>query len=131
MSNLLQHFPHFACMSPDEVRDIIQTWWQYYYWNDTKTNPEGESLQTCMTKYGVGGWYSPEKDMIYACIFMSEVKGHPWENNWLLGIKHFSGDQGNVTLYENEGTNYHLSPSSPLGAQITSLLDESREFEEV
>ena len=48
----------------------MQTKWDFYYWNETMVNHEGESLRECMERYGVGGWYSEKKDMVAALIFL-------------------------------------------------------------
>lgn len=87
-------------------------------------NDEGESLRACMERYGVGGWYSEEKDMVAALIFKAADKDAG--NSWLLGLKHLNNDmQPAVRLYEDDPHTYHLSLATSLGAQITSLLAES------
>ena len=98
----------------------MQTNWDYYYWNETKVNDEGESLEACMERYGVGGWYSEEKDMVAALVFLSTDKTAG--NSWLLGIKHLNDEQGAARMYEDDPRNYRLSLATPLGAQITSAL---------
>ncbi len=101
----------------------IQAKWDFYYWNETKLNDEGESLRACMERYGVGGWYSEEKDMVAALVFLSADKTAA--KSWLLGIKHLNGKQGAAGMYENDPRVYHLSLSTSLGAHITNLLAES------
>lgn len=98
----------------------MQTNWDCYYWNETKVNDEGESLEACMECYGVGGWYSEEKDMVAALVFLSTDKTAG--NSWLLGIKHLNDEQGAARMYEDDPRVYHLSLATPLGAHITSAL---------
>lgn len=116
--------------SGTEVRSStgMQTKWNFYYWNETETNHEGESLRTCMDRYGVGGWYSEERDIVAALVFKSADKTAA--NSWLLGIKHLNGKQETARLYEDDPRTYRLSLATSLGAHITSLLAEM-EFEEV
>uniref|UniRef100_A0A7S2Z1P9 Uncharacterized protein n=1 Tax=Chloropicon laureae TaxID=464258 RepID=A0A7S2Z1P9_9CHLO len=113
--------------SGSEVRSStgMQTKWDFYHWNETETNHEGESLRACMDRYGVGGWYSTERDMVAALVYKTAAKTAA--NSWLLGIKHLNGKQETARMYEGD---YHLSLATPLGAHITSLLAE-REFVEV
>ena len=101
------------------VRDM-QTKWDFYHWNETKVNAEGESLRDCMDRYGVGGWYSKEKDMVAAFVFLSSEKTA--QKSWLLGIKHMNGKQEVAQLYEADPRAYHLSLTTTLGARITGLL---------
>ena len=105
-----------------EVRNStgMQTKWNFYYWNETKVNHEGESLRACMERYGVGGWYSEEKDMVAALVFLSTDKTAA--NSWLLGIKHLNDKQEAARMYEDDPRVYHLSLATSLGAHITSVL---------
>jgi len=117
--------------SGSEVRSStgMQTTWNFYYWDETETNHEGESLRACMDRYGVGGWYSQERDMVAALVYKTAAKTAA--NSWLLGIKHLNGGkQETARLYEEDPRTYRLSLATTLGAHITSLLAE-REFEEV
>ena len=98
----------------------MQTKWDFYHWNETALNHDGESLRTCMMRYGVGGWYSTENDMVAALIFMSADKTAG--NSWLLGIKHLNGKQGVARIYEADPHEYHLSLDTSLGTQVTGLL---------
>ena len=66
-------------------RTGMQTKWSSYYWNEMEVNSQGESLRQCMERYGVGGRYSEDKDMIAALVFLSVDKTA--ENSWVLGIK--------------------------------------------
>ena len=101
----------------------MQTKWNFYHWNETKVNRYGESLRACMKRYGVGGWYSEEKDMIAALIFLSTSKTAA--DSWLLGIKHLNGNQEVARASEDDPNAYHLSPGTSLGAHITGLLEGS------
>eukprot|EP00605_Chrysophyceae_sp_TOSAG23-4_P000779 GSChrysophyteH1.ASY1.ANO1.868.1 assembled CDS len=101
----------------------MKTKWNFYYWNETKVNQEGESLRACMERYGVEGWYSEEKDMVAALVFLSADKTAA--NSWLLGMKHLDGNQEAAGMYEDDPRNYHLSLATSLGAHITNLLAES------
>ena len=83
-------------------------------------NHEGESLRECMDRYGVGGWYSEEKDMVAALVFLSADKTA--SNSWLLGIKHLNDKQEAAQMYEDDPRAYHLSLTTSLGAHITSVL---------
>ena len=106
----------------------MQTNWDCYYWNETKVNHEGESLRACVERYGVGGWYSEEKDMAAALVFLSADKTAA--SSWLLGIKHLYGEQEATQMYEDDPRVYRLSLATSLGAHITNLLAES-EFKEL
>ncbi len=103
-----------------KVRNNMQTKWDFYYWKETKVNHEGESLRACMERYGVGGWYSEEKDMVAALVFLSAKKTPG--NSWLLGIKQLNDKQMAARLYEDDPRVCHLSLATSLGAQITSVL---------
>lgn len=98
----------------------MQTEWDFYHWDETKVNEMGESLRMCLVQYGAGGWYSTEKDMVVALIFLSPEKTAA--NSWLLGMKHLDGEQGAARLYETAPRVYRLSPRTSLGAQITESL---------
>lgn len=100
-----------------------QSVWDFYYWNETDTNPEGESLRICMERYGVGGWYSKEKDMVAALVFKSAEKTAG--NSWLLGLKRLNNEQAEVRMYEDNPFTYHLALDTTLGANITTLLASS------
>ena len=102
----------------DEVQQ-----WSFYYWNETKLNTEGESLRQCVERYGVGGWYSQEKDMLAALVFLCREKTAG--NAWLLGIKHLNCKQAAAKMYENDPCCYRLSPHPSLGKHITCRLGES------
>ena len=73
-----------------------------------------------MERYGVGGRYSEDKDMIAALVFLSVDKTA--ENSWVLGIKRLNGKQGAARMCENDPHAYHLSLGTSLGAHITTLL---------
>lgn len=100
--------------------NVMQTEWQFYQWSETKTNHDGESLRACMERYGVGGWYSEEKDMVAALIFLSADRSP--NNSWLLGIKHLDGEQLPARVYDDHLYTYKLSLNTSLGAHISSLL---------
>ena len=68
----------------------MQTEWSFYYWSDTATNSNGESLKKCVKLYGVGGWVSTEQDMIAALVFKSAEKTAG--NSWLLGLKRLNNE---------------------------------------
>ena len=101
----------------------VKTEWEYYYWDETKTNTQGESLRTCMERYGVGGWYATRKDMAVALIFLCADRSAG--NAWLLGVKHMDHVQGDARLYEELPRTYHLLPTTALGKEITQLLEAS------
>ena len=105
------------------AQTAAQSIWEFYYWNETDTNPEGESLRTCMERYGVGGWYSKEKDMVAALVFKSAEKTAG--NSWLLGLKRLNNEQAEVRMYEENPFTYHLALDTTLGANITMLLASS------
>ena len=105
------------------AQTAAQSIWEFYYWNETDTNPEGESLRTCMERYGVGGWYSKEKDMVAALVFKSAEKTAG--NSWLLGLKRLNNEQAEVRMYEENPFTYHLPLDTTLGANITMLLASS------
>ena len=108
--------------SSTEVRNStgMQTKWNFYHWNETKMNHKGESLRECMERYGVGGWYSEEKDMVAALVFLSADKTAA--NSWLLGIKHLDDTQATARMYDDDPRTYHLALTTSLGAHITSGL---------
>ena len=101
----------------------MQTEWKHYDWNETFTNNEGLSLRGCMSRYGVGGWYSNDNDMVAALIFLSADKSA--DNAWLLGLKHLNGKQGSVRTHDEALYTYKLSPDTLLGANIKNLLANS------
>ena len=94
----------------------MQTEWKHYDWNETFTNNEGLSLRGCMSRYGVGGWYSNDNDMVAALIFLSADKSA--DNAWLL-------EQGSVRTHDEALYTYKLSPDTLLGANIKNLLANS------
>lgn len=98
----------------------MQTKWDFYYWSEAEVNQEGESLRECMERYGVGGSYSEEMDMVAALIFMSAEKTAA--DSWLLGVKHLDDTQGTPRMHEDDPRTYRLSPTTSLGAHITSAL---------
>lgn len=98
----------------------MKTKWGFYQWSETKTNSEGLSLRECMERYGVGGWYSNDQDMVAALIFLSAEKSDG--NSWLLGIKHLDGRQGSARLYDEDLYTYNLALNTSLGNHVTSLL---------
>jgi hypothetical protein len=101
----------------------MQTKWNFYHWSDAEMNGEGKSLKTCMECYGVGGWYSKEKDMVAALIYLSADKTAG--SSWLLGIKHLNNKQEVARIYDADPNTYHLSLDTALGGRITSLLASS------
>ena len=101
----------------------METKWNFYYWDETQVNHEGESLRACMERYGVGGWYSEEKDMVAALVFLSADTTAA--KSWLLGIKHLNDKQETAGMYEDDPRTYRLSLATSLGAHITNLLAES------
>ena len=101
----------------------MQTEWKHYDWDETFTNNEGLSLRECMSRYGVGGWYSNDKDMVAALIFLSADKSA--HNSWLLGLKHLNGKQGSVRAHDEALYTYKLLPDTLLGANIKNLLANS------
>jgi hypothetical protein len=102
----------------------MQTTWMFYHWNETYANTKGQSLRTCVKRYGVGGWFSEKQDMVAALVFLSADRTPG--NSWLLGIKHLDGDeQAAATMYEEDPYAYHLSLETPLGVTITNLLAKS------
>jgi hypothetical protein len=105
----------------------LQTEWDYYYWDDDETNQNGESIKTCMERYGVTGWYQREAQTASALVFLSSERTHA--NAWLLGMKNLDG-QLSMRIYENCPTTYRLSIDTSLGVSITALLVDSV-FEEI
>ena len=113
--------------SMDIGKILMQTTWRYYYWSETDMNREGESLRTCLERYGVGGWYSND-GRAAALVFYSAEKSAGY--SWLLGMKHVNGEeevsqgplQLNAGLYERMQGTFHLSPDTSLGRQITEQL---------
>ena len=100
----------------------LQTEWQYYYWDDIETNDQGESINTCIERYGVGGWYQKEGQTAAAVVFLSSKK--TFAKCWLLGMKNLDGQLTMGNLEESPST-YHLSINTSLGKSITELLSES------
>ena len=104
--------------------------WDFYHWDDTMVNQKGESLEWCLEHYGVGGTYSPKKHIFTATVFLSSEQMP--DNAWFLGAKFYDcNTQLPMTddMYrETPPSTYHLSPSTPLGMQITELLASSMEF---
>jgi len=100
----------------------LQTEWDYYYWDDDETNQNGESIKTCMERYGVTGWYQRAAQTAVALVFLSSEKTHA--NTWLLGMKNLDG-QLSMRNHENCPTTYRLSIDTSLGVSITALLADS------
>lgn len=108
-----------------------RTKWDFYYWSENETNREGKTLEQCLNTYGVGGWYSEEKDMVAALVWKSAERDAG--NSWLLGIKHLhtiDEHQPLATMYEEDPETYHVPVSDPFGEHITSKLAASA-FEKV
>ena len=103
-----------------EGRMSMQTEWEFYQWSETKINNEHLSLRECVERYGVGGWYSNDKDMVAALIFLDTDRSP--DNSWLLGLKHLDGEQAPARVYDDHLYTYKLSLNTSLGAHITSLL---------
>ena len=100
--------------------------WDFYHWDDTKVNQKGESLERCLEHYGVGGTYSSVKDIFTAMVFLSSEQIP--DNSWMLGAKfsYCNTQLPTTDMYrETFPSAYHLSPSTPLGVQITELLADS------
>ena len=100
--------------------------WDFYHWDDTKVNQKGESLEWCLEHYGVGCTYSPVKDILTAIVFLSSEQIP--DNSWMLGAKfsYCNTQLPKTDMYrETSPSAYHLSPSTPLGMQITELLADS------
>ncbi len=100
--------------------------WDFYHWDDTKVNQKGESLEWCLEHYGVGGTYSSVKDIFTAMVFLSSEQIP--DNSWMLGAKfsYCNTQLPTTDMYrETFPSAYHLSPSTPLGVQITELLADS------
>ena len=55
-----------------------------YWWNDVETNDIGESLQTCLEKYGTGKDYCPRKNMGIKVLFLDATKS--FKKSWLLAV---------------------------------------------
>ena len=106
--------------SASRWRFETRTKWDFYYWSENETNREGKTLEQCLNTYGVGGWYSEEKDMVAALVWKSAERDAG--NSWLLGIKHLNDEQGAARMYEDAPRVYRLSLATPLGTQITSEL---------
>ena len=76
-----------------------------HYWSDTETNKKGESLEYCLKKYGMGGYYSLEHDKATALVYFDE--SHSAKSSWLLAVWILSiGQQGNVRLLEEDPDTY-------------------------
>ena len=100
--------------------------WDFYHWDDTMVNQKGESLEWCLEHYGVGGTYSSVKDIFTAMVFLSSEQIP--DNSWMLGAKfsYCNTQLPTTDMYrETFPSAYHLSPSTPLGVQITELLADS------
>ena len=98
--------------------------WSSFYWSDSATSrATGESLRTCMAKYGVGGWQSEERDMVAALIFLDAERSPA--NSWLLGVKRYSGDRCTATLYENDNDVVAIPSDSVLGEELAAALAAS------
>ena len=100
--------------------------WDFYLWDDTMVNQKGESLEWCLEHYGVGGTYSSVKDIFTAMVFLSSEQIP--DNSWMLGAKfsYCNTQLPTTDMYrETFPSAYHLSPSTPLGVQITELLADS------
>ena len=100
--------------------------WDFYHWDDTKVNQKGASLEWCLEHYGGGGTYSSVKDIFTAMVFLSSEQIP--DNSWMLGAKfsYCNTQLPTTDMYrETFPSAYHLSPSTPLGVQITELLADS------
>lgn len=99
----------------------MQTAWQFFYWREGAVNRAGESLAMCIERYGVGGWVSPQKDMVAALVFQSAARDAG--DSWLLGLKRFgTGMQAEARLYEVDAACVRLAPTSERGAELVALL---------
>ena len=99
----------------------IQVDWEYYYWSEDEVNDKGESLQTCMSKYGVGGWYSTPSSMAAALVFKTEERLA--SKSWLLGVKLLPDNlQIGATMYEAMEHCFRVPASSAFGSEITEQL---------
>lgn len=63
-----------------------------HWWNDIETNNQGESLQTCLEKYGTGKDYCPVKDMGIKVLFLDSTKSFGY--SWLLAVTRGRVDDG-------------------------------------
>ena len=79
----------------------------WHFWDLAKTNRAGESLDTCLQKYGYDVMdATDERDMIYKVVFLDETKSFGYA--WLCWIyRPSTGDFGGVgsstaTRYEGD-----------------------------
>ena len=84
----------------------------YYYWCDEERNRDGESLQQCLEKYGIGRQTLPHlgAGIWMTVIFLSAKRS--FGNSWCLSCIHRpSGVNVPVRLYENRRV-YGTAPTS-------------------
>ena len=84
----------------------------WHYWSDTETNTDGEDLNTCLRKYGTGGYESREKNMKTTLLFLDSTKSESY--SWLLCMQRLStGETGCARLYEEMEHVYHRPGAPP------------------
>ncbi len=99
----------------------IQVKWEFFYWSAEEKNRQGESLSTCMSKYGVGGWYCTSRDMAAALVFKSDERLA--SNSWLLGVKRLSDHvQASAYHYDTMQHSFRVPASSVFGSRMRERL---------
>ena len=99
----------------------IQVKWEFFYWSAEEKNREGESLSTCVSKYGVGGWYSTSANTVAALVFKSDERKANY--SWLLGVKRLSDHvQKSASHYERMQHIFRVPASSVFGSRMRERL---------
>jgi hypothetical protein len=90
----------------------------YYYWDESFRNRNGETLQQCLTSYGVGVQRLPNlgRDIWMAVIFLSAKRkfGYSW---CLRCYRRPSGANIPVQLYENKNARVYGPLPQPHASQ--------------
>ena len=55
----------------------------WYYWSDTFVNEQGESLRTCLERYGTGG--DEDDALMTRLVYLDETRCDG--NSWLLNMQ--------------------------------------------
>lgn len=103
-----------------------QTRWAYFHFSDDFRTRAGESLETCLNKYGVGGWRSGEQ--ICALLFLDGRTTAA--NAWTLGLKGLDHKQLPTRPHASPGVVSSVLPDSRLGRRIANQLADTV-FEDV
>lgn len=110
----------------DFYKKRLRTQWDFFFWDEIFETDEKLSLRDCLFRYGVGGQYCKSKDMVVIVLYLCENRTP--DNSWLLGVKHFYGDQeqGESTLYDGQRFTYRMSTETHLGKEILALLSDEK-----